>query len=314
MRDTIKKWWKHIRDDYYGIAIAIIIIGIPYLIYDNWQWLIDNHEIVRNYVLVIAAMVALPLSIWRSKVAQDTLNHQTSVHITTIYKDSITHLASEKPSIRLAAIHTLRKVSEDSDFYKAVILEILYSFLKENSRELLDLIGISANYSSSEDDSKLEKALDKHRAEYLDQFSEAVKLIIDISNKLNRQVCFDNKTNLQEISLYPFSLNFPFNRPFMNNPFRRVGADLFKASLQMVDLSGADLRYAMLQNANLKEAYLTSANLEDADLINANLEGTHLRGCKYNSNTQFPVGFDPKKHGMIDEYENHITFIKEVTS
>lgn len=71
-------------------------------------------------------------------------------------------------------------------------------------------------------------------------------------------------------------------------------ADLYDANLLDADLSGANLLGADLHGANL-----SGANLYEAILYRANLGGADLQGSKYNSQTEWPDGFDPKAAGAI---------------
>ena len=65
------------------------------------------------------------------------------------------------------------------------------------------------------------------------------------------------------------------------------------ADLSLADLVHADLHNADLTGSNLFDATLAYANLETADLTGAN-----LARARYDSNTIFPDGFSPDKHGM----------------
>ncbi len=73
-----------------------------------------------------------------------------------------------------------------------------------------------------------------------------------------------------------------------------VGEDLSDINLSGMDFSGADLRSANLQNANLSDADLSGADLSTADLT-----GADLLGAQYNTETIFPLGFDPVAAGMV---------------
>ncbi len=97
------------------------------------------------------------------------------------------------------------------------------------------------------------------------------------------------------------------------------GANLNVATLNGANLWGANLAGANLEDANLVDAYLgganlcrthlegatlKGANLEEANLFGANLEsaklyGAHLEKAKYNFDTKFPDGFNPKERNMI---------------
>jgi uncharacterized protein YjbI with pentapeptide repeats len=91
-----------------------------------------------------------------------------------------------------------------------------------------------------------------------------------------------------------------------------VHAPLQEAILEEADLSGADLR-----GADLRKAYLGGANLAGTDLRGADLRvsswwevswgdgrivpqtTTDLTGARYDAQTRWPAGFDPRKHGAI---------------
>jgi len=108
------------------------------------------------------------------------------------------------------------------------------------------------------------------------------------------------------------------------------GGDLSDSDLRGVDFSGAHLYWtyfyrancsgcnftgALLQGVVLDEVDLSGANFDGAQLLLDNmgggcsLRGTDLRttnlaktvltGCKYDSTTLFPVGFDPAARDMI---------------
>ena len=79
-------------------------------------------------------------------------------------------------------------------------------------------------------------------------------------------------------------------------------ADLSSANLSSAILRGADLREANLSGADLppfSSANLSSAILRGADLREANLSGADLREAKYDNNTIWPDGFDPKAAGAV---------------
>ena len=103
-----------------------------------------------------------------------------------------------------------------------------------------------------------------------------------------------------------------------------VGANLMGADMEGADLSGADLTFAVLNGANLTNATLRGTTLVDADLnwtnfTGADLDGANLSGARlgwadlsavsldtvdltrayYNSQTQWPDGFDPAAAGCI---------------
>jgi uncharacterized protein YjbI with pentapeptide repeats len=70
--------------------------------------------------------------------------------------------------------------------------------------------------------------------------------------------------------------------------------NLSEATLIEANLSGADLT-----KANLNSAILFQADLRETILLGANLNNADLNQAKYNLNTKWPDGFDPKSVGAI---------------
>jgi hypothetical protein len=62
-------------------------------------------------------------------------------------------------------------------------------------------------------------------------------------------------------------------------------------------LRGRDLRDEDLAGAFLSDADLSDTDLRGVDLRGADLDGAWLRGARYDAETRWPEGFDPKKRG-----------------
>ncbi|HYN87784.1 MAG TPA: pentapeptide repeat-containing protein [Ardenticatenaceae bacterium] len=77
------------------------------------------------------------------------------------------------------------------------------------------------------------------------------------------------------------------------------GANLHRATLDLLDLRGADLSTANLIQAHLYHADLRGANLRSADLSGADLSHANVTGATYNSATRWPEGFVPSRGGAI---------------
>lgn len=93
-----------------------------------------------------------------------------------------------------------------------------------------------------------------------------------------------------------------------------TGADLYGANradcnLDSCVLVGADLRWAYFFRTSFRNADLRNARfdlsalaspvrLDSVDFSGANLDGADFTEAIYDSETIFPVGFDPEKRGM----------------
>jgi hypothetical protein len=68
-----------------------------------------------------------------------------------------------------------------------------------------------------------------------------------------------------------------------------------------LSLRGRDLRGEDLAGAFLADTDLSDTDLRGVDLRGANLGGARLVGATYDARTQWPEGFDPRKHGAVRE-------------
>jgi uncharacterized protein YjbI with pentapeptide repeats len=112
-----------------------------------------------------------------------------------------------------------------------------------------------------------------------------------------------------------------------------AGSRLQRSFFSSADLSNADLSYAILDGADFRGASLRGANLtgasflavadqsaqlrhdwlrtfgkavaptdfRGADLEGATLDGASFASAVYNCETRWPAGFDPEKHGLIND-------------
>jgi uncharacterized protein YjbI with pentapeptide repeats len=74
--------------------------------------------------------------------------------------------------------------------------------------------------------------------------------------------------------------------------------DLSDANLENANFRRAKFYYANLKRADLSNADLSNAGLQNSDLSDATLRGAVFKEATYTMETQFPVGFNPKNHGM----------------
>ena len=86
---------------------------------------------VRNLGLLIAGLIALPLAIWRSWVAQrqaDTAQHNL---LNERYRQGAEMLDSEILSVRLGGIYALQRLAADNPkHYHIQIMQLLCAFVR----------------------------------------------------------------------------------------------------------------------------------------------------------------------------------------
>ena len=244
------------------VTVIVVVLSIVF-----WDWLSvgeSGSTTIRNLGLVLAAVVALPLAIWRSRVAQlqaETAQRELS---NRLYQQGTEMLGSEDLSVRLDGIYTLERLAKDEpEQYHIQVMSRFCVFARHPSK-----------------DSEAEVKSDKEDERQLREDVQTVMTAIC--------VCHATQLDLEHSAQFLLNLRGAIlSRVVLqeaNLSNARLGnADLSGARLSSADLSeswlvDANLSGALLGGANLSSAIALDANLFDASLIQGNLSGALLNG------------------------------------
>lgn len=127
---------------------------------------------------------------------------------------------------------------------------------------------------------------------------------IEIKNKQGAVLVTVEQDSLEEYLFYKLDLPDADLRGL--NLYR---ARFYKCNLKGADFSGANCRKADFQVSDLTGAAAATADFSwtnllgtilcNMDLTSTNLKWAHFKGTKYNKQTKWPKGIDPKKEEMI---------------
>ena len=260
------------------LLIFLLVVGIVFAIADwgaIWEWLQEgdsresNGATLRNVGLVIAAVIALPLAIWRSLVAQRQVDTAERGLLNERYQKSAEMLGSEVLGVRLGGIYALQSLAgEHPELYHIQIMRLFCAFvrqtteseedtgtgpiIREDVQAVMDAIGSRGKKGIS-----LEEKPPSGKRFWIDL--SAADLRKYCLARMNLAHAIMNKTNLSKADL--------------------TNANLHRAILSEADLSHADLIHANLKNVLLRAANLSSAKLYEADLTGANLLNADLSGA-----------------------------------
>ncbi len=282
-----------------------------------WDWLSteksndttihkSGSEIIRNLGLVIAAIIALPLAIWRSTVAErqafasqrQAETAQRSL-LNERYQKGAEMMGSQVLSVRLGGIYALARLArEHPEEYHTQIMQLYCAFVRahqeadenaaaDGKQQITPLRDdVQAILTAIGNRSETQIAIEREGTEepYILDLSHTTLSGANLTCavlsraglvgvKLSRATLFGAKLSgaiLAQADLVGANL---------------IGADLSHASLNNATLSDArlsrtDLTGAYLDGADLSSANLFKANLTDAILINTILTNAHLSGCK----------------------------------
>ncbi|MEP1444411.1 MAG: pentapeptide repeat-containing protein [Hyphomicrobiales bacterium] len=242
----------------------------------------------RNLVLIGAAVIALPLAIWRSWIAHKQIRLSEAGQNLDRYQKSAAMLGDDKLSVRIAGVLALQDLAEISRVsYSVKVQIILASFIRDRS-----LVSVKDTDEPQNNTRKTKLTTDKDirsaihtiglcRTHYMSsrppdmQGLEGPILMLIGSKKLVFSVPLDlQNTNLVGANFSHFNwqnTNFAYAnmREALLSNSNLYDADFSLADLSGSDLSNSDLTSSDLSYANFAGADISSANFKHADLTKA---------------------------------------------
>ena len=306
------------------LATACMLALIFHETIGEWIiWLVkneSNNAIVRNIVLIIATVVALPLALWRLVVADRQSKTARLSLLNERFRQGAEMLVGSQLVERLGGITILEQLAKESVEAHHIQIVELFSMLIRNPPE----------YKEEDVDMRNEKSVSKSPRSQVPALRTDLQSIIyalenrsDEGKTTEKQQNFTldfrgaqltrakfskgdwsstrlNSADLSNASilncvmkgaLLPDACLFGANFIESNlSEARLFRGDLRKAELYVVDLSKANLNNcnlhgALLYTVDLTGASLHNANLSDAEIVNVNfldadLTGTDLSGAK----------------------------------
>ena len=251
------------------VVIATLVISFAF-----WNDLKTNDvsSTIRNIVLAAAAVIALPLAIWRSIVAERQVDTAQQGLLHERYQKSAEMLGhTDKQSVRLGGIYALdRLAAECPNEYHIQVMKLFSAFVVDQT----------------------EKKCEQESDGLTQDVQEVMRVIAGRDKERIALECQEELTlDLSHCSLVGFTLN---NANFSNIDFTKAnlsrvrlwqgqfsgsvlrGANLTKAVLLMADLRDTDMRRVNLNKANLMRANLRNADLGLVDLASEMLWGGQI--------------------------------------
>ena len=245
-------------------AVLVIVassISSPYY----WDWLSaeeSNSSTIRNIFLAAAALIALPLAIWRSTVAgrqADTAQQQSGIAqqqseiaqsglLNERYQKGAEMLGSGVLSVRLGGIYALQSLaSEDSEQYHIQIMRLFCAFVRNldgvQDGSLTPAIEIGSGGEEEGNDQP-------------PRMREDVQAVMEAIRGRDESVVYLEKDDGFELYFGEANLSF----------LRLDNADLSNASFSKANLSGTSFSKANLFGAKLWKTSLSGATFTEAYL------------------------------------------------
>ena len=254
---------------------------------------------LRNLGIGLAALVALPLAIWRAQVADqqaeaareqaEAAERQAETAQEDLrnkrYQESAEMLGSRVLPVRLAGIYSLRSLAEEhpAEYHKRV-MRSLCAFVRHpatdqpiaRSDAVREDVEIAVREIAACHDAQIETdfacGLDLTGADLRRASLGSVNLSSAAMPKPLREMVVRDLSQADAAQLSAENLVQAVVASLSRLPLFELVEKAW-VSLWLADLSGADLRRARLRNAILIGSNLSGAELHDADLSGALLSG-----------------------------------------
>ena len=313
IRHTAKSTWFWIL---VWIVFVLVAAGAISVLY--WDWLSAGESgstTVRNVGLVIAAVIALPLAIWRSIVSErqaHTARKQSEIAerglLNERYQKGAEMLGSEVLSVRLGGIYALQRLArENPKQYHIQVMRLFCAFVRHPIGKYVaaaepirgEPLTASAEYNvgwdkSGGDNRRNTSYAEADKTDQQNRVREDVQVIMEaigtrsqVQIKLEQELEYVSKLSYADLrGLRIADANLSGVELVEANLSDAVllkvdlsSAKLYEADLSGANLSGGNLTGALLSNANLSSINAHSADFSNACLISANLTDAELFGA-----------------------------------
>ena len=295
------------------LAFLLVVLAGSAWCWDSWRGDDSNGTAIRNLVLIMAAIAALPLAIWRSKVAERqaaTAQRQSETAqrglLNERYQKGAEMLGSEVLAVRLGGIYGLDRLArEDPGDYHVQIMSLLCAFVRNPRGKpveaTLPMNGLTAaaelkaGWDEAGDEAGDDRPLrvredvqailtavaDRREAQIEIEREKKYRLDligVDLKSVLLIDANLDN-VNLSNADLAEAALIGAKLTGASLTGVNLESANLDSADLKSVGLLNVDLEGALLSGADLKSMLLINVNLKGALLLDADLTGTSMKRC-----------------------------------
>ena len=254
-------------------------------LWNLWNQIEDNKK--ANFLLELSKFIVTVIGSFilylNFSVASDNKKISEKKLDSERFYQSVNQLDSESLSVRIGAIYSLERISEESERDFDIVIKLLSSRLKEIQHKYKNQVSNQSSSSENKQNLFLELMTIFGVIEARKRHISKESKLIDMRNMDFQNDIFKNcKFDLLDLTGSNFSNCNLLKSNFSNSNL--TDANFTDANLEGVNFSKANLTGAKFNNAVLVKAIFDSAILHGTDLSNANLSDAKLKKAKlYNA-------------------------------
>lgn len=210
------------------------------------------------------------------EIAEKNLRETEDKNVTERYVKAVEQLGSNQIVVRFSGIYALERIAKDSSKYHWTIMNVLSSFIREESLK------------------------EKESQDRLSSEGSEVKIARDVQAALT-VICMLNDHYDPPKGEYIDLTSANLSGANLSNA-KLSGADLSKATLERANLSKAILRNAKLCDANLSSAVLTEVDFTETDLTEVDFTKADLTGMNFTKADLTGESFSPVYRGTVKTF------------
>ena len=315
------------------LLLAIVVAAGGWSLVNFWDWLHTGEAgretgstTVRNIGLLVAGIIALPLALWRSMVAQRQADaaHRQAVTaqqdlLNERYQRGAEMLGSEVLAVRLGGIYALERLAtEYPASYYFQITRLLCAFVRHPTQDERSEVRRSKTGSLTprEDVETAARSVSACHGRHL-AVSDYSERRLNLTNSelagANLSYTVLSGTFFDDTDLTSATMQFANLNDAQFSRTSLIGADLSNSNLSGARFLAAKLSNARLSfteapgaefiNADLSSAWLAGTDLSNASLSGSNLAGATLLGVNL-SGTAFSASGNYPVSGLTQEQLN----------
>ena len=304
------------------VWVVLVVIATSMISFRFWDCLSTSESgssTIRNIVLTAAAVIALPLAIWRSIVADRQADTARQGLLNERYQKGAEMLGNSVLSVRLGGIYALQHVAkEHPDQYHIRIMQLLCAFVRSPT---MDRDGKADETPLTDNPQWHNIRIWQDRqmsalivGEDIQAIMEAIggrgKEYIALEQKKDFKLDFGS-ANLNGLMLKDIDLSYAdFTNAILSNTLF-VDADLsfakcLRGNFSNVQFLQVNLCHANFWFVNLSNANLKSVNFSEAQIMESKLYGSDLRAADMSKTFLIRTDLSNTKLGAAKLFGAHL--------
>ena len=309
--NSVIRWILPFAEHRMALLAVLSLVAVAAVSAVFWE----ETEQIRNIGLAVAAIIALPVAIWRSRVAEQQVDVAQQGVLNERYQKSVEMLGNDRLFARIGGIVALEHLAlERPTQYHTEVMKLLFAFIRQpvedpqaHSVSTMGMRGARQDVQAAVDAVRacrsLNRAVEANSLRSIDlrgaDLRQADLTDIDLSIEPATELGAFGRVSLSVPNTWAVLSHADLSSAHLNDATVPYGV-CYGANFTDAALDGAEFREATFFNTIFRNASLVKADLAGAwfaysDLRNAILRGANLSGAEFYERSQGAAGLTQRQ-------------------